>query len=1026
MRTDCDLNEFYDVECIHNDIYLHNKFSILSDFNQRDDDSVSRDGDSLNDSYIIATENDYESCIGATDTNCNTDNCYDNALMFDCNGAIFSRLKGAAKKVNGFSIGHLNVRSLLPKIDQIKYILYNTQFDVLCLNETWLDDTIGQFEFDVDGYVTVNKPRNRHGGGVLIYVRKGIGFKRRHDLEPSDLECIWLQLHIHKKDILLCSMYRPPSKGSEYFDKMLDTIEVAGMEGKMIVIAGDLNINYCPDDSRNLLYYIECANNLSQLVSDYTRVTGTSKTIIDVILSSHPNLHSCTEVVKLALSDHYMVYTVIVNGAVNVNNQSHRELKYRCYKKFDETSFLNDIRHSNVFNEISMNTDINTTWKAWKVEFLRISDIHAPIRRSRVKNRYCPWINSEIIQLMYKRDYIHKLSTKNPSVDLLNQYKSLRDEVNVMIETCKKQYYDQLYNDGKTDTNALWKELKKLSGGTKTSNDTTNLTESDFNEFYASLGQNVTKNLPHVSDVLWKGPESVYDFKFNHVSEDNVAKLFRKLPLNSSLDVLNFDSKLLRIASTAIVKSFTHILNISISTGVLPDDWKIGRITPIYKGSGSFDEPVNYRPISVLGHIAKVVEKEIQCQLMSFLIEHQFISLDQFAYKQYHSTTSCLHSTIDEWLQNIEDRLCTGVCFLDISKCFDTIDHDLLLKKLRKYGVRNLEFLWFKDYLSRRSQCVHYNNKLSELTDVTIGVPQGSTLGPLLFVLFVNDLPMFIKNGRCSMYADDTIIHVSNVNTTEVNQELNDVLVNVENWYKANKLVLNVSKSNAMLISNTAGNESADDFSVYLNDNKLENVQCTKYLGVKVDNQLKFDIHVNDLVKRISAKLSWLNRLRRIVPKPMLVLTYKSYVQPIMEYACTVWGCSNVNINAIQRLQNRAARIICSNFDIVNVRGEDLVRELKWQTVSQRINYYLSTLMYSSIHGNAPDYLCNSITMACESNDVNTRLSNTLKVELPTCKTNVFKKSFVYRGSVMWNSLPSVVHESSSLSSFKNHVKGFL
>jgi len=157
-----------------------------------------------------------------------------------------------------------------------------------------------------------------------------------------------------------------------------------------------------------------------------------------------------------------------------------------------------------------------------------------------------------------------------------------------------------------------------------------------------------------------------------------------------------------------------------------------------------------------------------------------------------------------------------------------------------------------------------------------------------------------------------------------------------------------------------------------------------------VDDHLKFDIHVNELVKRISAKLSWLCRLRRTVPKSVLILTYKSYIQPIFDYACTVWGCSNTNINVIQRLQNRAAQIICSNFDIINVRGEDLVRQLKWQSVSKRIDYFLATQMYNCIHGNAPDYLCNSIVMACESNDVNTRSNNSLNVQIPYCRTNNF------------------------------------
>jgi hypothetical protein len=452
---------------------------------------------------------------------------------------------------------------------------------------------------------------------------------------------------------------------------------------------------------------------------------------------------------------------------------------------------------------------------------------------------------------------------------------------------------------------------------------------------------------------------------------------------------------------------------------------KVARVTPIYKNSGDVNVATNYRPISVIGFIAKVLEKDVQCQFMSYLIENHFITLDQSAYKKFHSTSTCLHTTIDEWLQNMDDKLFTGICYLDIAKCFDTISHDLLLQKLTKYGVHNVELQWFKSYLSDRSQFVTYNNKSSNYCNLTLGVPQGSTLGPMLFMLFVNDLPMYINNGRCAMYADDTVVYVSSDTVAGASQSLNDVLNNVHNWFTSNRLVLNVSKSNAMLIGNGSAAENHNNFDVLLDNSPLHTVQCTKYLGVNVDDQLKFDQHIHELVRKLNSKLSWLCRLRHSVPRHVLEITFKSYVQPIFDYACTIWGCSKANVDAIQCLQNRAARIICSNFDIVNTRGIDLVKQLRWQTISQRIDYFLSNIMYNSVYGNAPAHLVNSVVMAGETNNLNTRISNTLKVDVPYCRTNVMKRSFIYRASNVWNEMPSNLHECPSIDNFKKGAKLF-
>lgn len=193
--------------------------------------------------------------------------------------------------------------------------------------------------------------------------------------------------------------------------------------------------------------------------------------------------------------------------------------------------------------------------------------------------------------------------------------------------------------------------------------------------------------------------------------------------------------------------------------------------------------------------------------------------------------------------------------------------------------------------------------------------------------------------------------------------------------------------------------------------------------GVHVDSGLKFDEHIHEVVKNISRKLSWLGRLRHIVPRNILELSYRTYVMPLFDYAITVWCCTNSHVNVIQRLQNRAARIITGCFDIINVRGIDLVKQLKWQNIQNRIDYFLSVHMFNCIHGDSSLNLVNSVVMACDMHGVNTRLSNSLNVVIPECRTQCMKKSFIYRASIVWNTLPNIIKNSDNVDMFKVRAK---
>ena len=232
-------------------------------------------------------------------------------------------------------------------------------------------------------------------------------------------------------------------------------------------------------------------------------------------------------------------------------------------------------------------------------------------------------------------------------------------------------------------------------------------------------------------------PNHLHCFNFNLIAVRDVVKGLCALKEESSNDVLNFDTKLLRITANIISTSLTHLFNMSLATGFVPLDRKIARVTPAYKEKGDVQDKTNYRPLSMVIHLAKVFERQIQIQLTGYLSKYEFISIDQSAYITQHSTQTSLHRLIDDILENMNNREITGLCLLDIRKCFDTINHNVLLRKLHKYGIRNCELKWFESYLSNINQIVCYEGKTSNTQTVTIGVPQGTVLGPILFLLYV-------------------------------------------------------------------------------------------------------------------------------------------------------------------------------------------------------------------------------------------------------------------------------------------------
>ena len=363
------------------------------------------------------------------------------------------------------------------------------------------------------------------------------------------------------------------------------------------------------------------------------------------------------------------------------------------------------------------------------------------------------------------------------------------------------------------------------------------------------------------------------------------------------------------------------------------------------------------------------------------------------------------------------------MCSLDIRKCFDTIDHKILLKKLLRYGIKDISAQWFTSYLSNRSQYVKCKGDISPKYDVPIGVPQGSVLGPILFSIFVNDISSHVYPCAVNLYADDTLLYCNGNNIIEASEKLQQSLNGIAEWYSGNRLALNASKSKCMVIAgkHQLRNNSVLDISV--DGTAVEQVTSLKYLGATIDCNLSWNDHISLLCRNLSFKISKLMRVRNIVTKDMMVKMYNSIIQPTIDYAITVWGKTTItNINKIQRLQNLAARVTVNNFDYINTRGIDLVKQLRWMNVSERIVYFEQLLMYKCIHGMAPDYLCNQIVMEIDIRNVNTR-SHEMNVYVPFPSNELAKRSFFYSGAKNWNSLPGTIKDICSIDSLKTHLK---
>ena len=390
------------------------------------------------------------------------------------------------------------------------------------------------------------------------------------------------------------------------------------------------------------------------------------------------------------------------------------------------------------------------------------------------------------------------------------------------------------------------------------------------------------------------------------LNTDYIVKSLRKLDVRKSTGTDEIGPRLLKMAGPFIADSLTYICNLSIKTGAFPMKWKEAKVKPLHKG-GSPKDLNNFRPISILPVLSKLFEKHAFESLMNYLEKYKLLYNTQSGFRPNHSCETALIHMVEKWLKALDKGELVGVLLVDFRKAFDLVDHSILLSKMELYKLNQNSIKFFKSYLSNRQQSVFLNNTQSNHAAVKHGVPQGSILGPLLFLLFINDLPLH-THIMTDLYADDATLYEATKSKEQIERKLQSAICDLSVWCKQNGMLINTDKTKAMLITTPQKRCRIDDnLQITLNGIQLSNVLNEKVLGVQIDNNLSWREHISKIVKKMSTNIWLLSKIKNYLSINHRITYYRSYVQPHLDYANIVWGgTTKTNLIQIERLQKRA------------------------------------------------------------------------------------------------------------------------
>ena len=493
--------------------------------------------------------------------------------------------------------------------------------DILAINETRLDESIIDREIGIPGYTLERKDRNRNGGGVALYIRNSLNYERMYEYNEDQLE--WLCIKVTKpksKPFIVGTWYRPPAATSDImriFESLIDRLESLDLETNII---GDLNcdVGASPHDSQTKQLLDICnLYQYHQFIEEPIRMTRHTATTIDLFLTNNRSQYSHSGVCHIGISDHSLIYAV---RKLCVPKRNSNIMTSRQFRNFDANAFRYDLNLA-PWHIIQNDENPNHAWEIWKEIFLKISNIHAPLRKRKIRNTFAPWLTPELKRQMFERDKLKKIATKFKTDENWTNYKRVRNRVNANIKSAKVAYYNNYFNENLGNIKNAWKGVNMIMGKDSLSTEIKDITVDGMsytspseicnvlNAHFVQVGPNLANSIPEANINFDKYiTPSQHSFSLMETTNDIVYRLIQSMPLNKACGLDGISCRLLKEAAPVITTSLTYIINLSIRSGIFPDDWKIARVSPVFKEDIKSD-PNNYRPISVLPIVSKLIER---------------------------------------------------------------------------------------------------------------------------------------------------------------------------------------------------------------------------------------------------------------------------------------------------------------------------------------------------------------------------------------------------------------------------------
>jgi exonuclease III len=945
------------------------------------------------------------------------------------------------------SLIHINIRSLINRdhFRDLKTFLnmFNFKFDIIVITETWVKDD-KEFEYlNIPDYHCEYYVRNgRRGGGVAVYILNVCNYQiLKYDCF-SEAESVFIEIKHEVNNIILGAIYRPPDTCINTFNQELDNfVSQIQIDKKKCILIGDVNINIL-DVNKSLEYTnVMEGNGFMPYIQDIpTRVHNNSSTLIDHIYSNIDNVMCNSGVINVDLSDHKPVFCILENYNVKVCQNKTSKICNMCPKNLSE--FRKNVLNSDL-TKVYEAADVNEAYNNF-LEILTESSkcIWYP-RSSDKKYTKKHWITRGILVSIKKKNRMYKKLCKQPfNVQLKQKYNKYKLVLTTVIRNAEKIHFNEKFLKASSSSKETWKVINevlnkekrnihmpqelKSEGNNNVVNEPIEICNM-LNNFFINIGKQVQESInlsgKEKDFEEYLGTPSINSCYAHPVTKIEIEKIIEQLDTNKSFGLDNIPAKLLKISKDIISEPLEYLINRSISEGIVPDQLKIAKVIPLFK-SGDRTSPNNYRPISILPVISKIFEKVMHTRLTKFLNDQNFFYKFQFGFRTHLDTKLAISELVNSLQHNIDNGLVSVGVFIDLKKAFDTINHQILLKKLYHYGVRGNVYKWFDSYLKNRKQIVNLGNTNSNILNIETGIPQGSIIGPLLFLVYVNDMVKSIKKGNIKMFADDTNIFYSGNSVMDMKSVIEKDLETLYEWLKVNKLSVNVKKSNFMLIQSNQ-KEKMNDLNIKLKlcNSEMEEVNFCKYLGVYIDSNLSWQHHIAMVCKKIRPIIGVLSKVRHLIPSYLLRTIYYSLIHPHILYCIETWGSScKCYIKPLCVLHKKLIRILTFShpiehtyilYPLINILP---VTKIYFQNVCQ--------MVYKELNSNIPIRF--NFTPCSNIHEHFTRSSKSGQLYNLTHNTNYFVRSVFNAGVKFYNVLPTEIKDSVSVMIFKSKLKQWL